>query len=212
MTTCLIQMLTVTLATMLAGFIPVQHPAGHPHEAMGFDPDKATHHFLLAPTGGDIRVQAKDPADHATRAMIRAHLRQIAREFANGVFDKPFTTHGEMPPGVSDMQRLKQAISYDFTEIDNGGRVRITTKDARALEAVHAFLRYQIKEHRTGDPTQHPGSAPSPEHYPTFLMPAAIPFTVIMNARHIRSSASALPADARMRRSSSICTRLIGST
>jgi len=30
--------------------------------------------------------------------------------------------------------------------------VRITTKDARALEAVHAFLRYQIKEHRTGDP------------------------------------------------------------
>ena len=57
-----------------------------------------------------------------------------------------------MPPGVSDMQRLKQAISYDFTEIDNGGRVRITTKDARALEAVHAFLRYQIKEHRTGDP------------------------------------------------------------
>ncbi|PYR73529.1 MAG: hypothetical protein DMF86_20265 [Acidobacteria bacterium] len=32
------------------------------------------------------------------------------------------------------------------------GRVRITTKDARALEAVHAFLRYQIKEHRTGDP------------------------------------------------------------
>ena len=204
MTTWPIRMLTVTLATTLAGFTHVQHPAGHPHEAMGFDPDKATHHFLLAPTGGDIRVQATDPADHATRDMIRAHLRRIAREFANGVFDKPFTTHGEMPPGVSDMQRLKQAISYDFTEIDNGGRVRITTKDARALEAVHAFLTYQIKEHRTGDAIT--------MLYPTFLMPAAIPFTVIMNARHIRSSASSLPADARMRRSSSICTRLIGST
>src|SRR5437773_10276767 len=31
------------------------------------------------------------------------------------------------------------------------GRVRITTTDARAPAAVHALLRYQTKEHATGD-------------------------------------------------------------
>jgi len=29
--------------------------------------------------------------------------------------------------------------------------VRIETKDGRALQMVHEFLRYQITEHRTGD-------------------------------------------------------------
>jgi hypothetical protein len=28
------------------------------------------------------------------------------------------------------------------------------TTNARAEEAVHAFLRYQIKEHQTGDPME----------------------------------------------------------
>jgi len=30
--------------------------------------------------------------------------------------------------------------------------VRITTRDGEALAAVHEFLRYQIREHHTGDP------------------------------------------------------------
>jgi hypothetical protein len=30
--------------------------------------------------------------------------------------------------------------------------VRITTRFARALSAVHEFLRYQIAAHKTGDP------------------------------------------------------------
>jgi hypothetical protein len=30
--------------------------------------------------------------------------------------------------------------------------VRIATSNAEALDAVHAFLRYQITEHKTGDP------------------------------------------------------------
>jgi hypothetical protein len=29
---------------------------------------------------------------------------------------------------------------------------RIDTKDPGAVDAVHAFLRYQITEHKTGDP------------------------------------------------------------
>ena len=32
------------------------------------------------------------------------------------------------------------------------GRVDIVTTDAAALAGVHEFLRYQIAEHKTGDP------------------------------------------------------------
>jgi hypothetical protein len=39
-------------------------------------------------------------------------------------------------------------------ETENGGRVLIETKDAEALAAVHEFLRFQIEDHQTGDPTE----------------------------------------------------------
>src|SRR5947208_1995492 len=42
--------------------------------AMGFDQDKTTHHFLLKPEGGEIRVEANDPADRSSRDAIRLHL------------------------------------------------------------------------------------------------------------------------------------------
>lgn len=61
-------------------------------------------------------------------------------------------THGEMPPGVTAMQRLQAQIAYTFEQTERGGAVRITTSNAEALNAVHEFLRYQIKEHATGDP------------------------------------------------------------
>ena len=120
--------------------------------AMGFDQDGATHHFLLTPDGGTIRVEAKQPSDETTRAAIRGHLRQIASEFAAGDFKAPFETHAEAPDGVETMRTLKWAIDYAFHETPAGGEVRMMTSDKQALAGVHEFLRYQIREHRTGDP------------------------------------------------------------
>jgi hypothetical protein len=115
--------------------------------AMGFDQDKTQHHFPVTATGGSIEVEVKDAADEASRSAIRSHLKEIAEAFAKGDFDKPFQTHGEVPPGVPDMQRLKAAIHYEYEETPRGGAVRITTSDADALKAVHAFLEYQGREH-----------------------------------------------------------------
>jgi hypothetical protein len=36
--------------------------------------------------------------------------------------------------------------------MDDGGRIRIATESREALAAVHDFLRFQIKDHQTGDP------------------------------------------------------------
>ena len=120
-------------------------------EAMGFDQDAVVHHFVLRPSGGSIGVEVRDPKDAANLAAIRTHLRKIADDFGRGHFDAPFTTHGEVPPGVPTLQRLKSAVSYAYVDTTAGGRVDVSTTNAEALEAIHDFLRYQIREHHTGD-------------------------------------------------------------
>jgi len=115
--------------------------------AMGFDQDKTVHHFRTVPSGGSIEVDVVDPADTDSLAQIRSHLREIARAFAAGDFEKPFQTHGEVPPGVPVMQRLKTAIAYTYADTPHGGVVQIRTSNPDAVKGIHEFLRYQTKEH-----------------------------------------------------------------
>jgi hypothetical protein len=56
-------------------------------------------------------------------------------------------------PGTKTMAERKAAIRFQYTETDKGGRVNIVTSDPEALAAVHQFLKFQIAEHKTGDPT-----------------------------------------------------------
>jgi hypothetical protein len=121
-------------------------------EGMGFAQAKTTHHFRLTRDGGRIEVEANDAQDAASRAQIRAHLKQITDAFAAGDFSTPAFVHAQTPPGVEAMQRLKAVISYAYEETERGALVRITTNDAAARAAVQEFLRFQIREHRTGDP------------------------------------------------------------
>ena len=121
---------------------------------MGFDHEKTTHHFRLLPDGGLIQVKANDAKDIGTRDQIRMHLSHIATMFADGNFKAPMLIHDQTPPGVPVLQRLKTEITYKFENTDQGGRVRIMSKNAEALNAIHDFLRFQIKEHKTGDPLE----------------------------------------------------------
>ena len=52
------------------------------------------------------------------------------------------------------MKRLRTAIQYKLENTERGGRIRITTKNAEALQALHTFLRFQITDHQTGDSTE----------------------------------------------------------
>jgi hypothetical protein len=97
-------------------------------------------------------MTAMDPADQVTRDEIQKHLQEIAAAFGRGEFEKPLMTHGEVPPGVSGMQRHKDEITYTYERLERGGLVRIATSNADALDAIHDFLQYQIREHVTGDP------------------------------------------------------------
>lgn len=120
-------------------------------KAMGFSHMKATHHFRLLSDGGAIEVEANSAEDTETRDQIRMHLSHIAQMFAGGNFDAPMFIHDQTPPGVPVMQRLKAEIKYEFEKTERGGRVRIMTSSAEARKAIYEFLRFQIKEHETGD-------------------------------------------------------------
>lgn len=120
-------------------------------QVMGFDHEKTTHHFRLLPDGGVIEAEAKDSKDIESRDQIRSHFQHIAKKFSEGDFEAPFLIHGQTPPGVPVMKRLKSEIRYAFEPTERGGRVVISTKNRQALAAIHDFLRFQIDEHRTGD-------------------------------------------------------------
>lgn len=125
----------------------------HRHdEATGVDQNGSVHHFVLEARGGSILLEVTDPGDVLGRDRIRTHLSHIASAFAQGDFALPMLIHDRTPPGVPQMKAAKSRISYSYEDTPRGGRVRITTDDARALAAVHAFLRFQIEDHRTGDP------------------------------------------------------------
>lgn len=84
------------------------------------------------------------------------HLTHIAHAFSDGDFDIPMFVHDTVPPGVPDMQRLKEKITYSFEQTPAGACVLIRTSDPTALAAIHQFLRFQIHDHQTKDPTTIP--------------------------------------------------------
>lgn len=120
-------------------------------QVMGFDQEKTTHHFYLYTDGGAIDVSVKDAADTTNRDAIRAHLPHVAMMFGMGNFDDPMMVHETKVPGTAEMATLKDRLSFKYTETPKGGRVDITTKGPEAVKAVHAFLTFQIAEHKTGE-------------------------------------------------------------
>jgi len=119
---------------------------------MGFDHDKTTHHFRLTKSGGFIEVSVNDPKDAESREAIRGHLEHIARMFAAGDFEAPMLIHDRVPPGVDTLKRKKALVHWSFERTDRGGRIAVSSADAKARSAIHDFLRFQIRDHRTGDP------------------------------------------------------------
>ena len=122
-------------------------------KAMGFSQTAATHHFVLLRDGGYVQVTANDVPDNKTVEQIRAHLMDIKKKFAAGDFSAPELTHGRVPPGVPAMRKLKADIKYNVEFIEGGGQLHIASKNPKAVAAIHDFLKFQIEDHGTGDPT-----------------------------------------------------------
>lgn len=132
-----------------------QAEVDHRHEHTTGVPTEGTrHHFLLAKDGGSIRLGVADEGQTAARDRVREHLQVIARSFAAGDFSMPMQIHDQVPPGVEVMKSSGDAIRYVYSDSPEGGVVTLSTQDPAALAAIHEFLRFQIRDHGTGDPTE----------------------------------------------------------
>ncbi len=135
-------------------FLSLVLQSSHADHVMGFSHDKTTHHFTLYADGGAIQVDANTAGDTESRDQIRGHLTHIAKMFTDGDFNAPFLVHEQTPPGVPVLQKLKEEIAYKYEKTPRGARIRVTTKSAEARDALYEFLRFQIREHKTGDSTE----------------------------------------------------------
>jgi hypothetical protein len=123
----------------------------HGDHVMGFSHEDTTHHFELNYDGGVIDVRVNDVHDTASRDEIRSHFQHIAQMFASGNFNAPALIHGTNVPGTATMARLKDQLHWELQETPRGARIVITADNKESLDAVHAFLRFQIEDHKTGD-------------------------------------------------------------
>jgi hypothetical protein len=148
-------LIPASLALLLTATLSAQDPhlKHRGAAAMGFDQDKTAHHFLLFDDGGAIDVSVKDASDTTNRDAIRAHLPHIAEMFGAGNFEAPMFVHDTRTvPGVAALAAMKSSLKYTYSETPRGGRVDIVSTNSEAVKAVHQFLRFQITDHKTGDP------------------------------------------------------------
>lgn len=156
------------IAILLTVFAALTGPAAQDHQHnpglnargkqfMGFDQDATAHHFILTKDGGRIEVSAKAADDTKSAGEIRSHLSHITQAFTSGDFSVPALVHDQKVPGVAQMKAAGAALTYTFEETERGGLIRISGSNPDAIGAVHEFLKFQIKDHGTGDPL-HVGS------------------------------------------------------
>lgn len=118
--------------------------------AMGVNQYTSQHVFESLPTGGRIVLQRKE-SDSVGEAAIRAHMRTISRAFTSGDFAVPGFVHATTEvPGTAVMKQLKAKITYTPRDLPRGAEVVISTKNPKAVSAVHDFLAFQRMDHRTG--------------------------------------------------------------
>ena len=119
----------------------------HRHGAVvGADPSALAHRFVSLPDGGDIVLDRK-AGDTTTVKAIRTHLEGIAQAFSKGDFSTPAFVHEMSADGADVMAKKAGAITYTVVDSPEGAILRIRTTDAEALDAIHAFISFQTREH-----------------------------------------------------------------
>ena len=121
----------------------------HRHgDVVGADPSSLAHRFVSTASGGDVILDRK-AGDTLTIAQIRTHLDEIAKAFSTGDFSTPMMIHEKAADGADVMTRKASVIKYEVESTAAGGTLHITTSDPEALAAIHRFIEFQVREHRT---------------------------------------------------------------
>ena len=121
---------------------------------MGVDQYSSAHKFEDLPNGGRIELQ-RDVDDSVGVRKIREHFIEIAESIRQGDFRAPGLVHATTVPGVDVMMARRNALRVVIGNLPRGGELRLTSEDAEVVKAIHDFLDFQRREHRTGEAHQH---------------------------------------------------------
>ena len=122
----------------------------------GFDSDRVHRHFYLLKNGGAVEITAKDPNDQGTAKAIQAFLKKECDFWAKGNFDMISNMYGKVPDGAPMMKKLRDDVTFAAVPEENGAVLRMLTVNPQAKIAIHDYLKFQIDQLKTGDPTSPP--------------------------------------------------------
>jgi hypothetical protein len=134
---------------------PYVDPAllGRVNKASGFDCERVNRHFYVLKNGGAVEITVKDPNDDATIKAIQAYLKKESDLWTKGNFDTVAAVYGRPPEGTAQLKKLKDNVTFAVVPEENGGVIRLLTVNPTAKAAIHDYLRFQIDQLKTGDPT-----------------------------------------------------------
>jgi hypothetical protein len=102
--------------------------------------------------GGVIEFSAKDPADSASIAAVQKYLETQKDLFEKGKTEADADVHGKVPDGIPGLKKLRNEITFFAMKTESGAVLRMFTVNEQARQAIQDFVKFQINEHKTGDP------------------------------------------------------------
>lgn len=121
--------------------------------AMGVSLDKVTVHFYLVKNGGVMELLAKDPGDNSTVEALQKYLQNQKDLWEKGKETAVTDVHLRAPESAATMRRLRNDITFYAAKMDNGGVLRMFSINDQARTAIQDYMKFEIAEHNTGDPT-----------------------------------------------------------
>jgi hypothetical protein len=118
------------------------------HQSLPYAVDKALEGFAKTANGGIMQIIAKSADDARQIKPMQQYLRQTAEEYQKGDFSSTERFHGTAMPGLAQMKAAKTGeIKYQYKALNNGGQIVFSTEAPELLNALHAWIDAQVKEH-----------------------------------------------------------------
>jgi hypothetical protein len=121
-------------------------------KSLGTDANRIFQHYYLVKAGGVIELTAKDPADKSSVAAVQKYLETQKDLFEKGKNEGDAEVHGKVADGVPVLKKLRNEITFFTVKSEEGAVLRMFSTNEQARQAIQDFIKFQINEHKTGDP------------------------------------------------------------
>jgi hypothetical protein len=117
-------------------------------KVMPFSLEKTQHQFTKTEHGGIQRVVSRDPLNQEQINLIRQHLEQLSKKFAQGDFSGPESIHGANMPGLAQLKNAKPgSLQIIYTPEPDGASLNFKSTDSELIKAVHSWFDAQLHDH-----------------------------------------------------------------